>query len=158
LLPDSSTGSAQITPLKIGASITANDKMYDGTVAAAYTCTPNGLLAVDVGAVGCSGASATFDDRNVGMRWGNATGLWLTGSAAGNYELWPNSAKDDAEIKPRPASVTPNNNSKYYSQADPNPLTTGTLSNFMAVDGVTAAYSRTPGEAVGSYTISAALT
>jgi len=37
------------------------------------------------------------------------------------------------------------------------PLTTGTLSGFVGSDGVTATYGRTSGEAVGTYTISAAL-
>jgi hypothetical protein len=55
------------------------------------------------------------------------------------------------------ASVTPNLASKVYGQADP-PLT-GTLTGFLASDGVTATYSRTPGEAVAGspYTISATL-
>jgi hypothetical protein len=37
------------------------------------------------------------------------------------------------------------------------PALTGTLSGFLAADGVTATYSRTAGETVGSYTISATL-
>src|SRR5262249_26026925 len=43
--------------------------------------------------------------------------------------------------------------------ADPNPLTTGTLSNFVAADGVSAVYSRTAGEDVAGspYTISTTL-
>src|SRR5439155_1695436 len=56
-----------------------------------------------------------------------------------------------------PASVTPDAASKTYGAADPS--FTGTLSGFLATDGVTAAYSRTANEAVlGSSTISATLT
>src|SRR2546425_7716935 len=40
--------------------------------------------------------------------------------------------------------------------ADPNPLTTG-RSTFLAADGVTATYSRAPGENIGAYHITATL-
>src|SRR5881396_3861670 len=58
-------------------------------------------------------------------------------------------------IAPKAASVTPNAASKAYGAADPSPLTTGTLTGFLAADGVTASYSRTTGETVGGslYTI-----
>lgn len=61
------------------------------------------------------------------------------------------------EIKPKPASVTPNTASKIFG--DPDPILTGVLTGFLPADNVTAAYSRTPGETVdGSpYIISAAL-
>ena len=54
-------------------------------------------------------------------------------------------------------SITYNTASKTYGDADP--AFTGTLTNFVAADGVTATYSRTAGETVGgsSYTISATL-
>lgn len=55
------------------------------------------------------------------------------------------------------ASVTPNPAGKIYGQADPNPLTLGTLAGFVPADNVTATYSRTPGETPGTYTISASL-
>jgi len=115
-------------------------------------------MAVDALALGCGGGTATFDNRNVGMRLVTVNGLALTGGALNNYALSPNWASDNAEITARPASVTPNNNSKYFGQSDPTPLTTGTLTNFMAIDGITATYGRTPGEAVGTYPISATLT
>ena len=53
--------------------------------------------------------------------------------------------------------MTPNAASKIYGAADP--ALTGTLSGFLAGDGVTATYSRTAGETVlgGPYTISAML-
>src|SRR5207249_8558884 len=60
-------------------------------------------------------------------------------------------------INKRNASVTPNAASKTYGDADP--AFTGTLSGFVAADGVTASYSRTAGETVAGspYTISATL-
>jgi hypothetical protein len=60
-------------------------------------------------------------------------------------------------INKRPASVTPDDASKLLGALDPVPLTTGTLSGFILADGVTATYTRTPGETAGTYTISAAL-
>src|SRR5262249_25496458 len=61
-------------------------------------------------------------------------------------------------VSPAPASVTPNAAGKTFGANDP--ALTGTLSGFLASDGVTADYIRTPGNTVeGSpYTISAILT
>ena len=58
-------------------------------------------------------------------------------------------------IARRPASVTPAAKSKVFGTSDP-PLT-GTLPGFISADGIVATYSRTAGEAVGNYTISASL-
>jgi hypothetical protein len=58
-------------------------------------------------------------------------------------------------ITPATASVTPNVASKVYGQADP--VLTGSLFGFSPADNVTATFARTPGEAVGTYTISATL-
>ena len=73
----------------------------------------------------------------------------------GNYTITYNTASFTIDTKA--ASVTPNAASKTYGAADP--ALTGTLSGFLAADGVTATYSRTAGETVagGPYTISAAL-
>ena len=62
---------------------------------------------------------------------------------------------NDFVITQKPASVTPEIASKTYGETDP--LLTGTLSGFLPVDNVTATYSRTVGESVGPYTISAIL-
>ena len=72
-----------------------------------------------------------------------------------NYSITYNTAS--FTITTKPASVTPDAASKVYGAADP--AFTGTLSGFLAGDGVTATYSRTAGETVlGSpYTISAVL-
>src|SRR4029077_19565290 len=62
-------------------------------------------------------------------------------------------------INARSATGTTNANSKTYGDADPNPLTSGSGTNFVAADGVTASYSRAAGETVlgGPYHISATL-
>ena len=73
----------------------------------------------------------------------------------GNYTITYSTA--NFTITKATASVTPNAASKTYGTADPS--FTGTLSGFLAADGVTAAYSRTAGETVAGspYTVSATL-
>src|SRR5439155_5762901 len=73
----------------------------------------------------------------------------------GNYQISYMTAV--FTIAKQTASVTPNAKSKTYGDADP--TLTGTLSGFLAADGVTGTYSRAPGETVagGPYTISATL-
>ena len=61
-------------------------------------------------------------------------------------------------IDPRLATWTTDPNSKTFGAADPVPLTTGSGSNFVASDGVSATYSRASGEAAGTYHITASLT
>src|SRR5204862_2041562 len=62
-------------------------------------------------------------------------------------------------INTRPATWTTNPNSKTYGDADPNPLTSGSGSGFVAAENVTATYSRAAGETVlgGPYHITATL-
>src|SRR4029077_11472488 len=72
-----------------------------------------------------------------------------------NYAVTYNTAA--FTITKATASVTPNAATKVAGAADP--VLTGTLTGFLAADGVTAAYTRTPGETVAGspYTISATL-
>ena len=74
-------------------------------------------------------------------------------SVLGNYDITSNTASFD--IAKKAASVTPNAAGKTYGAADP--VLTGTLAGFLSADNVTATYSRTPGETVGMYVISATL-
>ncbi|MFK3889920.1 YDG domain-containing protein, partial [Sphingomonas sp. NPDC079357] len=73
----------------IGASVTVNNKVYDGTVVA--TGTVDGLAGVlgdDEVTVDGSHAVLTFADRNAGTgKAVNATGARLAGRQADNYEL-----------------------------------------------------------------------
>src|SRR5262249_23232611 len=73
--------------------------------------------------------------------------------ALNNYHITNTGA--EFTINKRPASVTPNTASKIYGDADP--ALSGTLTGFLSGDNVTATYSRTAGETVGTYTISATL-
>jgi hypothetical protein len=74
--------------------------------------------------------------------------------AGANYETASGTA--NIVISPATASVTVAGASKVYGAADP--VFTGTLDGFVASDGVTATYSRAPGEDAGRYSITAQLT
>src|SRR5204863_248987 len=64
--------------------------------------------------------------------------------ALANYNI--TNAGAEFTINKRDATWTTNPASKIYGNADPAPLTTGSGSNFVAADGVTATYSRVAGE------------
>jgi hypothetical protein len=87
----------------------------------------------------------------------NAGTYQMTASFAGNANYGPASNLASITINRAAAMVTPAAASKTYGTADP--AFTGTLSGFVAADGVTASYSRTAGETVAGspYTISATL-
>src|SRR6185369_11811962 len=65
-------------------------------------------------------------------------------AALDNYIITNNGA--EFTINKRPATWTTNAGSKTYGDADPSPLTTGSGSNFVGADNVTASYSRAAGE------------
>src|SRR6185369_14948008 len=78
-------------------------------------------------------------------------------SALDNYII--TNAGNEFSINKRLATWTTDPASKTYGDADPNPLTTGSGSNFVAADNVTATYSRVAGESASppTYHISATL-
>jgi len=144
------TASFTITPK--AASVTPNPatKVYGGAEPA-FTGTLSGFLAAD-------GVTATYSRTSGETVLGSPYTISATLSPAGvlsNYNITYNTAA--FTITPKPASVTPNPASKTYGDGDP--AFTGTLSGFLAADGVTATYSRTAGETVAGspYTISATL-
>jgi hypothetical protein len=134
------------------ASVTPNPatKVY-GSADPAFTGTLSGFLAAD-------GVTATYSRAAGETVLGSPYTISATLSPAGvlsNYSITYNTA--NFTITPKPASVTPNAASKTYGDADP--VLTGSLSGFLAADGVTATYSRTAGESVAGspYTITATL-
>src|SRR5207248_3038015 len=143
---------ANFTIDKKTASVTPNaaSKTY-GDVDPALTGTLTGFLAAD-------GVTATYS-RAAGETVGGSpytiSATLSPGGVLGNYQITYNTA--EFTIDKKTASVTPNAKSKTYGETDP--TLTGTLSGFLAADGVTAAYSRAPGETVAGspYTISATL-
>jgi YDG domain-containing protein/MBG domain-containing protein len=150
------TAAAAAEPISVTASITAADKTYDGTAAATITgCALSGAAGADV--VGCTASGAAFATPSVGAGKPVTATVSLNGADAGKYTLAASTAATTAGITPAPASATPDAAGKIFGTADP--VLTGTLSGFLAADGVTATYSRTIGENVAGspYTISATL-
>jgi hypothetical protein len=134
------------------ASVTPNtaSKTY-GDVDPALTGTLSGFLVAD--AVTAT-YSRTAGETVVGSPYTISAVLSPAG-VLGNYSITYNTAS--FTINQRNATWTTNNNSKIFGSADPVPLTTGSGSGFLPADGVTATYSRTAGEAVGTYPITANL-
>jgi subtilisin-like proprotein convertase family protein len=96
--------------------ITAADKVYDGTSAAALSVTGAALVGIvgapDV-ALNTAGATGTFDNKNVGTgKTVQIAGLTLSGANAGNYVLTQPTA--NANITARPLTVTANSTNKIY--------------------------------------------
>src|SRR6185503_14605071 len=85
-------------------NITANSKVYDRTTSA--TIATRTLTGV-VGSDSVSGGTATFSDKNVGTaKTVTATGLSLSGTAAGNYQLASTSATTTADITAKGLTVS----------------------------------------------------
>ncbi len=133
---NTSTSSAltqTVNKATVTATVAANNKVYDGTTAATQnTCTLSGVLAADSANVTCSAGTLNFVDKNVGTgKTVNVSGISLSGSAAGNYQLSSATATTTANITARPITVTAATNSKTYdgtTSAAPTPtITSGTL-------------------------------
>ncbi|MFN6962583.1 MAG: YDG domain-containing protein [Pyrinomonadaceae bacterium] len=93
-----------VTAKALTASITSSDKTYDGTAAAAFTCSLTGVVGTDD--VSCTGGTATFDTANVGTgKTVTVNGLGLAGAAAGNYTV-NSSATDTADITALGLTIT----------------------------------------------------
>jgi hypothetical protein len=148
------------------ASIIGNPtKPYDGNTNATLTATNfslTGLVGTDSFTV--TKTSGTYNSKDVATA-NNVTASFVAGdfspangALASNYVL-PTTASGAGHITPANATWTTNPNSKTYGDPDPSPLTTGSGSNFIAADGVTATYSRAAGETVlgGPYHITATL-
>lgn len=160
-------GSLTVNQLPITVTATCSTKVYNASTADGATCTApsstpaiptittNSLVAGDT-----NGFTESYDNQNAGSTHVMApAGMVNDNNGGKNYAVTFVNSAATSVITPAPASVTPNANQKVYGQSDPSPLTTGTLTGFFAVDGVTATYSRIAGETVmGSpYTISATL-
>jgi hypothetical protein len=118
------TTTANITarPLKVYA--TGVDKVYDGNTTATVTLSDNrisGDIFTD------SYSSATFADKNVGSgKAVTVTGISISGTDAGNYDLQNMTANTTANITARDLTVTAHGVNKQY---DGNTTATVTLSD-----------------------------
>jgi hypothetical protein len=123
-----------ITPKPITVDgITANNKVYDGTIAATLTTAGsvlNGIVAGDTVAFDGTNYSALFGDKNAGTAKSvSVSGLSLTGTDAGNYSL-TQPAGLTANITPRALTVTAVSATKPYdgtTRATATPILSGSL-------------------------------
>jgi len=104
-----STASANMDPrtLTVLSGISANNKVYDGTVSATLN-TSLAMLAGKIGTdnVGVAG-TGSFVDANAGSgKTVSLSGLTLTGSAAGNYVLAVSGGQSTALADITPATIT----------------------------------------------------
>ena len=123
------TANYAINPLALSGSISASDKIYDGTTAATLASRSlNGVIGSDK--VVYSGGTASFVDKNAGTaRTVTATGLGLVGADAGNYTV-NSTASTTANITPAPLVITANEASRPVDT--PNPPFTATYTGLVA--------------------------
>src|SRR5262249_35160390 len=106
-----------------------------------YSITTGSLVSPDA----FTGALSRVAGENAGLYAITIGTLAINdGNGGNNYNL--TFVSKNFEIKKRTATWTTNPNSKTYGDPDPSPLTTGSGSNFVAADSVTATYSRVAGE------------
>ena len=113
------TGDLIIGAGDVSAEITAEDKVYDGTTDAEYTCDVVGAQSGDD--VTCDGTHpGSFDSAGAGTgKSVTATGLTLGGADAGNYILTNTSDDDEADITKATLSVDADDAAKDYGDDDP---------------------------------------
>jgi len=148
------TTTAAITAKTVNGSITASNKVYDGTTAAGLlTRTLTGVLAGDVADVTLTGGTATFADKNVGAaKVVTGAGLLLSGAKAANYTL-ASVATTTANISVKAITVTADAKTKVYGAADPALTYTLSAGALATGDNMTGTLSRATGEVVGTYAI-----
>jgi hypothetical protein len=145
-------GTSGFNPSEGSVTQTVNPK------AATWTTNPDSKTYGDADPIPLTTGSGDFlVTDGVTATYSRATGETVTGgpyhitatlSPSGvlsNYIV--TNAGADFTINARAATWTTNPNSKTYGDADPIPLTTGS-GDFLVADGVTASYSRAPGETV----------
>jgi hypothetical protein len=143
---NASSGTGSLTINKRDIEVTADAgqfKTYGDADPAAftYTVTNGSLVPPDA----FTGALSRVAGENAGLYAITIGTLAINdGNGGNNYNL--SFVSNNFEIKKRAATWTTNAASKTYGDADPSPLTTGSGSNFVAADNVTATYARVAGE------------
>src|SRR5204863_1658201 len=133
------SATADITAATVSASITAANKVYDGTTAATIaTRSLSGVVGSDT--VSLSGGTASFASKTVGAaKTVTATGLSLSGADAANYQLASTTASTTAAITARALVVSATGVNRVY---DGGTTATVTLSdNRVAADSLSASYT-----------------
>ncbi|KIA96125.1 hypothetical protein OC25_03235 [Pedobacter kyungheensis] len=129
------TTTADITKKDITGTITAGNKRYDGNNTA--TLSGRGLVGVvagDLANVTAAGGTATFNNENAATgKTVTATGITLTGTKAGNYNL-TSIATTTADITAKDISGTFTADNKAYDGNTTASILTRTLTGVLAGD------------------------
>ena len=145
-------GTGTITP--VTPSVTAVSKAYDGSTAASVTCT---LTPAAVNAT-CTVPAASFASANVGTGITvTATGIYLSGPAAGNYQLLSTTATTTANITPATPILTLKCTEVTYDGNAHSCTGSATGAKGAAVSG-TWSYSPASVTAAGSYVVTGTFT
>ena len=127
------TGKGTITPKALTATFADITKVYDGTTGAtAGVGTLSGVASGDTGKVSVS-ASAAYDEKNVGSRTVNYTGVALSGTEAGNYSI-ATTTTGKGTITPKELTATFADISKTYDGTTSATAGAGTLAGVIAAD------------------------
>jgi len=131
------TTTARISAKTVRVAATGQNKPYDGTIAATVTLSDNHLAG---DSVTDSYTAATFADQYVGDGKGiNVIGISISGPDAGNYTLNSTTAHAQANVTPRPLTVTATGQNKAY---DGTTNATVTLAdNRLGSDDITVSFS-----------------
>jgi hypothetical protein len=140
-----SSGTGALTINKRSIEVTADSGQFktygDADPTFTYTITSGSLVSPNA----FTGALSRVAGENAGLYAITIGTLAINdGNGGNNYNL--TFVSKNFEIKKRAATWTTNAASKTYGDADPSPLTTGSGSNFVAADNVTATYGRVAGE------------
>jgi len=132
----SASTTASITGITVTPAVTVSDKPYDGTTTATIaTRALTGVLSADTSNVSLTGNTATFSDANVGNgKTVTVTGLSLTGSAAGNYQLSSTSASTTASITGITVTPAVTVSDKPYDGTTTATIATRTLTGVLSAD------------------------
>ena len=156
ILDSVTSTTASIQAASLTATISANNKVYDGLTDAIVTsCSLNGLASGDyVTCTFSSTDSASFSDKNVGTdKTVTLSGASLSGTDAGNYML-TSPVTTTADITQRLINVNPvSGQFKVYGDAEPTLIYTVAESGLAAGDSFSGALGRYQSEDVGFYDI-----
>ena len=143
----STTANASITAATVTPTVTLNNMVYNGTTGPTTINTRSlgGVVSGDDVSLGTSGTVAAFSSKNVNSYTGiSITGLSLSGTTAGNYQLSATSTTANASITA--ATVTPTvtlNNMVYNGTTGPTTINTRSLGGVVSGDDVSLGTSGT---------------
>jgi hypothetical protein len=139
LASTTATTTANITAATVTASVTAANKVYNGNTVATITgCSLSGVVNGDT--VTCAAATGAFASPNVGTGITvTASGITLSGSSAGNYQLASTTATATANITAATVTASVTAANKVYNGNTVATITGCSLSGVVNGDTVTCA-------------------